>query len=131
MICHIFCNLLLPPRQICNNLYRDRASDLNKTLCTLTCNLLTIKLVPRHSYNSISIVPGPPSPRLRRAKTAKNAPPSRSASSGHGMLRSIRPQRDSTPNRGYYPPAFIRTDVPSGRSVPSAQQRLRTLLPGR
>ena len=29
--------------------YRDRASGLYKTLCTLTCNLLAINLVPRHS----------------------------------------------------------------------------------
>jgi hypothetical protein len=63
--------------------------------------------------------------------TAKSAPPSRSASSGHSMLRLLRPQKNPNPNRGYYSPAFIRTDAPSGRSVPSAQQRLRTLLPGR
>jgi hypothetical protein len=47
-----FLLLLLHPRQICNGLYRDRASVLNKTLYTLTFNLLPIKLVPRHSYNS-------------------------------------------------------------------------------
>ena len=37
----------------------DRASASYKTLYTLTCDLLTIKLVPRHSYNSIGFVPVP------------------------------------------------------------------------
>jgi hypothetical protein len=38
--------LFLHPRQISNGLYRDSASVLNKTLCTVTCNLLPIKFVP-------------------------------------------------------------------------------------
>jgi hypothetical protein len=50
--------VLLHSRQICNSLYRDRASARNKSLCTLTCNLLPINLVPRHSYNSTNFVPG-------------------------------------------------------------------------
>jgi hypothetical protein len=35
------------------------------------------------------------------------------------------------PDETFLVTAFIRTDTPSGRSVPLAQQRLRTLLPGR
>jgi hypothetical protein len=58
LICHIFCNLFLLSRQICNSLYRDHSSAFNKTLCTLTCDLLAIKFVPRHSYSSTSFLPG-------------------------------------------------------------------------
>jgi hypothetical protein len=47
-----FLLLLLLPRQICNSLYRDCASTRNKTLYTLTCYLLPISIVPRHSYSS-------------------------------------------------------------------------------
>jgi hypothetical protein len=46
-----FLLLLLLPRQICNSLYRDRSSARNKTLYTLTCNLLPTSLVLRHSYS--------------------------------------------------------------------------------
>jgi hypothetical protein len=58
LYCHIFCNLLLHPRQICNSLYRDRASASYKTLYTLTCYLLASSFVPRHSYNSSGFIPG-------------------------------------------------------------------------
>jgi hypothetical protein len=34
-----------------------RAPAFYKTLCTLTCYLLAIKLVPRHSYTSASLYP--------------------------------------------------------------------------
>jgi hypothetical protein len=52
-----FLLLLLLPRQICNSLYRDRASTRNKTLYTLTCYLLPISIVPRHSYSSQNLYP--------------------------------------------------------------------------
>jgi len=52
-----FLLLFLHPRQICNNLYRDRASTRNKTLYTLTCYLLPISIVPRHSYNLQNLYP--------------------------------------------------------------------------
>jgi hypothetical protein len=58
LICHIFCNLRLLPRQIRNSLYRARASAFYKALCTLTCDQFAIKFVPRHSYNSIKLVLG-------------------------------------------------------------------------
>src|SRR4030042_6215691 len=49
--------VLLHLRQICNSLYRDRASARNKTLYTLTCYLLSINLVQRHSYSLQSLYP--------------------------------------------------------------------------
>src|SRR4030042_2370712 len=49
--------VLLHLRQICNGLYRDRASARNKTLYTLTCYQLPINLVPRHSYSSQNLYP--------------------------------------------------------------------------
>jgi hypothetical protein len=52
-----FLLLILLKRQICNNTYRDRASALNKTFCTLTRYLLTIKLVPRHLQNKCNLYP--------------------------------------------------------------------------
>jgi hypothetical protein len=39
-------------------MYRDRATTSNKTQYLLTCYLLAIELVPRHSYNSTNLVPG-------------------------------------------------------------------------
>ena len=52
-----FLLLLLYPRQIRNNIFRDRASARNKTSNTLTCNLLPISPVPLHSYNSQNLYP--------------------------------------------------------------------------
>jgi hypothetical protein len=46
-----------------------------------------ISIVPRHSYNSLSLY-----------QDGKNC----------AVLRSLRPQRNPTPKRGYYSPASIR-----------------------
>jgi hypothetical protein len=48
----------LHSRQICNSLYHDRASTYLKALYTLTCSLLAINFVLRHSYSSTNFVPG-------------------------------------------------------------------------
>ena len=80
-----------------------------KTLYTLTCDLLSIKLVPRHSYNSTKFVPG----------REKMRPRLRFASSGHGMLRSFR----LVP--GLFP------DLDFLLQPPFTQQHKRPLLPCR
>ena len=49
--------VLLHPWQICNCVYRDRTSARHKDLCTLTCYLLPINFVPRHSYISQNLYP--------------------------------------------------------------------------
>jgi hypothetical protein len=54
----LFARLFLHPIGICNGLYRYSASACNKTQYTLTCSLLPISSVPRHSYNSTYFVPG-------------------------------------------------------------------------
>jgi hypothetical protein len=76
----------------------------------VTANQHVRKLVPRNIYKPDSLY-----------LDGKNC----------AVLRLLRPQTGPAPKRGYYSTASIRTDAPSGRSVPSAQQRLRTLLPGR
>jgi len=88
----LFSLLLL--RQICNFLYRDRASTRNKTLCTLTCYLLPINLVPRHSYNSQNLYPdgknrAPACASLQRGRLPLLAPHDAHFQLGQG------PRRDS------------------------------------
>lgn len=53
-----FLLVLLLPWDICNNLYRDRASDCNKTSYNLTHALLPFNIVPRHAYYSKNSLPG-------------------------------------------------------------------------
>jgi hypothetical protein len=64
LICHIFCIDSLPFRQVCNNLYRDRASAQINTQYTLTISQAVNNLVPRHTQHS----------RILGTRTAKNAP---------------------------------------------------------
>ncbi|MBE0673944.1 MAG: hypothetical protein IH591_04725 [Bacteroidales bacterium] len=54
----------------------------------MTANQPISKFVQRNSYMPESLYPD-----------GKN----------HAMLRSFRPQRDTTPNRGFYSPAFNRS----------------------
>jgi hypothetical protein len=58
LICHIFCNQILLFITGPKTLSRDHSIASYKTPCALTCDLLSINIVPRHSYNSTNFVPG-------------------------------------------------------------------------
>jgi hypothetical protein len=61
-------------------------------------NQLISKLVPRNTYKPVSLYPD-----------GKNCAPVSLRSSGHSMLRLLRPQRNPTPKRGYYSTASTRS----------------------